>query len=426
VTSRNSSTFHLHAGFWSLFDQGLVSAGNFATQLILARVLIVTEYGTFALIYGLIFLLVGSLGTLITYPLSVCGATLIHEDFKQLVGRSLMLSGAVLIPECLILGGALFTLGRANLFLPAACALFCWQLQETLRRSLMSRLAHSSAVWGDGLSYLGQALCVGAATRFGVVTLPLIFMAIAATSAVAAVVQILQVRPIVRSHAIWKTASDYWRQGRWASLTNLSNGITQQLFPWLLALMEGIGEAGDLQAIINPLKIFNPILIGIQNVIVPSGAALRFQRGAKEATMSGVRYSLLGVVLLLPYLVFLFAWPHSALQMFYGANSHFSHLIRPLRICVCAYAMGFLAETVSSILLGIGLPKTSLYGQAISTVVGLAVSVPLILRFQLIGAIMGLGLCASIKFVIGIYSLLAQPPKSGMHAVEYLKSMDSV
>lgn len=401
-------SLHLQAGIWSLVDQGFVSVGNFATQLILARVLNVGEYGAFALVYGLIFLLVGSLGTLITYPLSIRGGSLSPKGFKELVGRSMILNASVVVPECLILLAALATLHRRDLFVPAAFALICWQLQETLRRSLMSHLAHSSAVWGDGFSYVGQALCIVSVSRFHLVPLSSVFLIIAGTSAVAACIQIYQVRPIFRSNGTWKVIQDYWQLGRWVSLTNLGNGLTQQGFPWFLGLMEGVREAGNLQAIINPLKIFNPILVGVQNLIVPSSAALRFERGTNNATKGGFVYVLLGAALLLPYLIFLFVWPSGSLRAFYGTGSPFSHLELALRICVIAYATGFLADSTSSILMGIGLPKASFYGQAISVVAGLVLGVPLILRFKVIGAIIGLGLCAVTKLAIGIYSVLTQ------------------
>ena len=58
----------------SLADQGMVSLGNFLTQIILARKLAPGEYGIFALLFGVLFIMNVCHWALVAYPLSVRGS----------------------------------------------------------------------------------------------------------------------------------------------------------------------------------------------------------------------------------------------------------------------------------------------------------------------------------------------------------------
>jgi len=59
----------LGRGFWSLCDQGVVSSGNFLSNVFLARAISSHDYGTFAILFGVLLLLNNIHAALVTYQL---------------------------------------------------------------------------------------------------------------------------------------------------------------------------------------------------------------------------------------------------------------------------------------------------------------------------------------------------------------------
>lgn len=392
------------AGFWALFDQGAVSLGNFLTQMLLARNLSWSDYGVFALIYGVLFFLVNSVGSMVTYPLSVKGASTDADGLRGLAGASLWFDMGLVLPAALIILGATAALHRLGLFTFVLAALVFWQFQETLRRALMARLGHRDAAWGDGLSYLGQAVWIGVLARTGGLTLQSAFLAIVVTSAVAALVQAIQVRPRLGGIAeVQSLLREYWRLGGWASSTNLMNGATQQAFPWALGLLFGTAEAGSFQAVVNPLKIFNPLIAGLQNLIVPAVAKAQREQGIRAASRNGMTYATIGSVIFFPCLLAIVIWPHAVLGVLYGFHSPYARLELAVRVCALAFAFGYWAEVIGSLLNGLAVPKSSFLAQTGGTAASVLVGVPLTLREGLLGALAGLMICAAIKAGISVY-----------------------
>ncbi|HVB56415.1 MAG TPA: hypothetical protein VNE63_08300 [Candidatus Acidoferrales bacterium] len=398
----------LRTGFWALFDQGAVSLGNFLTQMLLARKLSWSDYGVFALVYGVLFFLINSVGTVVTYPLSVKGASVDSRELSWLAGASVVFDAGLLLPEAAIVFCAVTVLHRLDLFAVVLLALAFWQFQETMRRALMARLGHREAAWGDALSYLGQAAAILVLAGMADLTLESAFMAIATTSAAAVVVQLFQVKPRFAGAADARAlAGEYWHLGAWSFSTNVSNGLTQQAFPWVLGLLFGTAEAGSFQAVVNLLKVFNPVIVGAQNLIVPAAAKTRRERGVRAASRSGLGYAVGGALLFLPYLIVLLVWPHGVLGLLYGFQSPYSHLELALRLCVFAYAFGYWAEIVGSLLNGLGLPKGSFLAQLGATGTAICVGLPMAMMGGVAGALGGLGICALVKAGISLYAVWA-------------------
>ena len=402
--SHSGKPIGLKTGFWSLFDQGAVSLGNFLTQILLARNLNASDYGVFALLYGLLFLLISSLGTVVTYPLSVQGARSDSRDLRRLAGVSLWLDAALVLPQALVVLGGVALLHRLDLFPWVLVALVSWQFQETLRRALMARLGHHDAAWGDALSYLGQAVTIVALTATRSLSLKGAFAAVAATSALAAVVQAIQVRPRSVSIGEAKTvAAGFWKLGGWTLPTNVANGVTLHAFPWTLGLVFGAAEAGSLGAVMNPLKVLNPLLVAAPNWIVPTTSRAQHERGIQAASRSGLTYTVAGAGLLVPYFAVLLLWPHAVLSMAYGASSPYTHLELALRICAVAYSLGYWGDAFTSLLNGLGLPKESFVSQLGATATAVCIGLPLTIMGGLIGALVGVTVCALVKAAASLY-----------------------
>lgn len=383
--------------------------------MVLARNLAWGDYGLFALLYGILLFLVNSAGTVVTYPLSLRGATTDVLGVRRLAGVSLLLAIAVLVPGSLIVLLGASILHRLDLAAWVALSLVFWQLQETLRRALMARMSFRSAAWGDGLRYLGQVILVLALADSGSLTLSSAFAAVAATSALAAAVQFVQVRPQLaglRAEECLPIVRDFWSLGRWAFSTNVANGLTQQAFPWALGLLFGTPAAGSFQAVTNPLKLFNPVIGGAQNLIVPSAAKKRQESGPRSAVRGGLSQIAVGAVLLIPYLALLVLFPREFLGVLYGFHSPYAGLGLALQVSVLSYGFGYFAQMISFLLQGLGLARESFLAQCAATATAAVVGLPLTLLGGLVGAMGGLGACALAKAATAVYVVrgASRPP----------------
>jgi O-antigen/teichoic acid export membrane protein len=329
------------AAFWSLGDQAAVSAGNFLTTILLARALLPSEYGVYALLFALMLMMNGFHSALIWYGLSLQGASKSEAEIRPLAGGSLVLTAGLAIVLGAATGVAAVFFHRASLVPWILLALLFWQLQETTRRALMSRLRFRDAVWGDALSYLGQAACIAYLFVGHRLTLVSAFGAMAATSAAAALLQTAQLKltlPDFRGAS--RLIPKFWGVGRWALLVSVAQAFIGQALLWFLAFA-GTAEVACFQSVLNLLRATNPVMFGIGSVLLPTVAA---QPGRPAAGLHAARrYGLLGALLLLPYFAVIFMFPGLTLRLLYGAGSAYAGLGLELRVLVLGSAFAYVA-----------------------------------------------------------------------------------
>ena len=272
--------------FWSLADQGVVSLGNFATVLLLGRKLSPDALGTYGVILGALLFLNNVQASLINYPLSVHGATSDGLNLRRLTWGSILLTALLLLPMALAITWATRAMKVLELAPWIIATLILWQFQETLRRALMSQLRYRDAIWGDALSYLGQAGLVGALIWRRHSGLSWIFAAMALTSALggAGAVDTDQSDCDVHDGSCAR-ARDCWDLGRWTALSNLAGVINIQVVMWTLVASHGAAEGGKLLALGTILGLTHPALFSVGNLIVPASASTsigRLRRSEKD------------------------------------------------------------------------------------------------------------------------------------------------
>lgn len=386
----NISLNNLGRGFWALLDQGFVSFGNFMTQIILARSLSRYEYGIFALLFGVLLVLFTCHGSLITYPLSLTGAVADSKGLKNQTSDSLLLTVSLSFLLAPIVLGTAWLLKAGGLGWVAFLALLLWVSQETTRRALMAHLHHKKAVWGDGISYIGQAAFLWIFAHRGHLTLMAAFLTLAATSGIAALLQILQVGVVVpRADRVLRLARSYWARGRWALFTMLSDGGSRQVFPWALALLFGPQEAASFQAAMNVVGVSHPVLFGASNLIVPAASRANMEHGARSAFRTSVAYGTLAMAIIVPYFIFLLLWPGPALSILYGRASVYTSLTLGVRLAALAYLLGAIGALLVGYLFGIDRPKYAFGANLGAAVLVLIPAAILTVRYGVYGAISG-------------------------------------
>ncbi len=170
-------------------------------MLILLRTLVPVEFGTYALILNAMLFLNSIQQSFIGYSVCVRGARANARRFRHILAFALL---CTLFLWLTFIGPALSVVG-ASLHRPAviAAALFAilfWQLQDTLRAGFIAKLEQSRALLGDSISYVGQALLLGAICLRARPSLSVIFWIIAGTSFLGLGVQTCRCVPWLRRY----------------------------------------------------------------------------------------------------------------------------------------------------------------------------------------------------------------------------------
>jgi O-antigen/teichoic acid export membrane protein len=409
---------------WALFDQAVLSGGNFLTGLIVVRALPVAAYGEYGLVLTFILFLNNLHTALITFPLSLTAAVGDGTDLARHARRAMGLTLGLFVPLGIALAVATAVSSRSAVVPFAVLSLLLWQLQETARRSMMARLQNHRAIAGDVISYLGQAAVVLLVVKFGTLTVPIAFAIIAATSGAAWVIQSLQLRVFSdqpgaahEGYSRSKRSSEedrllreyppcaarglrsltmprrqdvtlHWSLGKWVLLSNLVNVLTFYSAPWMLTYTHGKTDFALLSVVAMLLNASNPVLSTVSGLITPAVARANEQGGLKAARRAAGVYAVMGLALLLPYYGLLIAAPHWVLEHL-KPGSKYAELSTPVRLYVGIYLLLYGTQVLASFLSGLGRTRQPFYAQATAAVVTAAVTLPLVVKFGVIGAAVG-------------------------------------
>jgi len=379
-------------GIWALADQSVVSLGNCATSVILARSLSVGQFGLFAILLEVMLFLNSLQAAIVIYPLSVKGAKLDTAGLRRLAGACLLLTGLASLPLAGTLIGATNALRTGNLAMGilAGCALLLWQGQETLRRAMMAQGDFKGILPGDIISYFGQTVGVMVLAAMGALTINRAFAIMGLSSLLALAVQALQIGiRLPRLREMPQLVQDFWTMGRWVLIGSLTAVITTLSLSWTMAYFHGVDGVGQFQAMAGVLKLSNPLMLCLSGLIVPAAARALREGGLKMAEQVAFRYALNAAVFVAPYYAALIVFPAFALRIFYGANSPLIALTNELRVFVLSYSALFIAQVIGCFLNGVEQSRRAFVAQIAQTAATLLIALPLTALYGLPGMLVG-------------------------------------
>ena len=281
----------------TLADQGVASANNFLTGMIIGRSCSKQEFGIYMMGYSIILFLVTVQNALLGSPYTVrrsrldaerlrlfTGSTVIH----QLVFASLMIASIALIG----FPAALFS--RSSEYLALVWALLL-AVPLVLIKEFFRRLCFANLRPAAALSLDSGILILQTSSLFVLAHLhklgPLsAFMVIALSSACLTL-------PFLfghRSHARFRVAllqGDFqlsWEIGRWVFLSGILWAGSLYCCPWLIGFLKGPDQAGVWAASFGITAFINPVLLGMQNYVEPK-VAMALARDGVDAMRSTIR-----------------------------------------------------------------------------------------------------------------------------------------
>lgn len=258
----------IRKGVWGLADQALISATNFTTMVLVARVVSPAEFGLYSLAYtGLLFTNSIQSG-LVVQPHTVLGAKRSGTDYVAYTTDTGWFQYAfafltALVALCMATAAALLDWWVAPILFALVPATAAWQLQDFVRRVLYTKSEISGAFLNDLVSYGGQLLTLLLLWRSGYLTPVNAVLALAATSAIGFLLGLWE----IRAHVDWSfnatrirtTMGINWEFGKWLVGEKVAYWTASQIYPVLAAGLVSVTATGVLRAaqtIIGPTNVF--------------------------------------------------------------------------------------------------------------------------------------------------------------------------
>jgi hypothetical protein len=388
-----------------LADQAIVSLGNFALSVSLARLLPVADYSVYSVTVSFLLFFNTLHQAFIIYPMSVHTAATPAGMHAHLLRVALLLTLPCALPFVLVLAAALWSIGRLSLLPVASAALLAWQIQEVLRRSLIARNRHMSAILIDGVRYLGPLIVVMAFAS--TIVTANVFLIIALLS----IVSILPLIPLLwrldtAVHGISWELSVHRRLAMPVLGANLMSVFSAQWFLWLLAWGHLPDAAASLVALTNVVAIASPVMLGAENILVPEIARARGQLTFAGLMRVVGRYCLLCFALVMPFFLSIAFFPRQVLRLIYGGSSPYAMHTAALEMLMGVYACFLLSYILAATLRGYRAGAAVFSMQLYPAILGLTLGSWLTLHFGLDGAALASLLAGLLRVGMGCIHVL--------------------
>ncbi len=385
-----------------LADQAMVSLGNFALNVSLARILPVGDYGTYAVAMSFLLFFNTLHQAFIIYPLSVQTAGTGAHPGPLRIAAALTLPCAA--PVLLVMAAGLWSIGHVSLLAMTSIALLAWQLQEVFRRSLIARGRYGLAMLIDGVRYLGP---LAAILALGVpATVTNVYFVIGALSALSILPLVPSLWQSKAAFSIPKELTAHWRLASPVLGASLLSVFTTQWFLWLLAWRHTPDAAASLVALTNVVAIASPVMLGAENILVP-----KIARARSDLTYAGLmalvgRYCLGCMALVTPFFLAIALYPHRILALIYGATSAYNTHIAALEMLAGVYVCFVLSYILAATLRGYRAGAAVFSMQLYPAVLGITLGSWLTIRFGLDGAALASLLAGILRAGLGAFHVM--------------------
>jgi O-antigen/teichoic acid export membrane protein len=312
----------LRIEIWGLADQGLVSAVNFFTLILLGRRLDPPDFGAFVLAFTVLQSAGMLQAALLTRPHNVLGAVRRGRDYTDYsTTTAVAQSGfAVALAAAAALAGAVAAGAGVSawpLVLALAPALVAWQLQELGRRMLYTEGRLRAALAVDLLAYGSQAAALVVLVLLGRLSPTSAVHALAATFAVGAVAAWWQLRRSLGGRFDRESLRAGWRFGKWLGAAEVGQWLSTHFYVYLAGALVSAAASGALKAsqtLLGPMSVFLAFVTAYLPVKLARGRGPAGELGGR--VRAGYLATLLVVV---PYCVLAAAFARPLLELVYGA-----------------------------------------------------------------------------------------------------------
>jgi len=263
--------------FWTLLDQGIVSAANFATTLIIGRTS-AEQLGLYVLGFTIVIALVNAQSSIINFAYTVYSPRLEDDARARYTGSTLVHQGcygALVITGLAVAGWAvprdMTEEGLAPVLSALAGVILFLLLREYARQVSFARLRAKTALAVDCFIAAVQVGGLLLLAWYGRLTARTAWMVIGSGAGLAVLAWLFAHRRLFAIH-LAHIVPDFrknWSFSRWILAYSLAYLASTQLYPWILNFFHGKTETGIYGACTGVIFLANPFLLGMGNFLGP-------------------------------------------------------------------------------------------------------------------------------------------------------------
>jgi len=337
--------------FFSLADQGIVSAAGLVTGALVGRYGGGEELGLYMLGLTIALLVSEFQVSLISTPYMIYSPRLRSSALRDYTGSTLLQQMTLGLVMTLVVSGAGMALvtsqGRVGLgstLLALGPALFAIVSRDHVRRIEYARLRPKRALAVDALVSGIQVPLLIYLSLTERMTAALAFGAVGIATGIGWAGWMVASRPslFTVTARLIPDLHRGWRLGRWLLASSAVWAMATHSYPWMLDYFRGTAEVGVWAACFGTLAFARVPLVGFQNMIGPKLATLMAKRGAEALRKRTDRYALrLGLSLGVAALLF-WAFGERLIVLVYGSEfSGLGDLVFVLALAVAAMGTAF-------------------------------------------------------------------------------------
>lgn len=318
---------HRHLN-WAMADQGMVSAVNFLTGLLLARYLGLAEFGRYTLAWMAVEFLQSVQHSLVIAPMMSIGPKTDAERRRFYFG-AVFSSQAIFTVLSVSLFVASFDLltdvkpewKLDGLLLPLTVAAFASQAQNFVRRYLFTCNRGEVAFFNDFVRYGGQISVLIALFLTTKLDAGDCLLIVASLSAASAVIGGFSFEAVgVRAGVFRETIRQHWDFAKWLMSSEIFRWASGNLFILVSGALLGPVAVGAIRAAQNLVGLCHVLLLGLENVIPVRAARTFHERGAEALLDLIKRVGLWGALVVGGIVLVAAVAPEFWLHLFYGSE----------------------------------------------------------------------------------------------------------
>ena len=412
----------------ALMDQGVVSAANFLTGLILGRMVSKDQFGLYLLGLTILTLAMNIQEFIILMPYTIfsprrkgrelvryTSGTLIHQIVLTVVVVLLLLAGVA--ATFLGLGPPGLGSVMEALALTGGFVL----LRYYARNVCFASLEMGTALLLDGGVSVLQVTGIFLLAGLGSLSAAGAYWVIGAASAAGTAVWFVARRNgfSLREAQPWVDLRQNLSVGGWILGSGLLWTLGTSLYPWLLVRYHGTASAGVWAACLGITALLNPLFLGLQNSFAPRIAHTYSEGGCASLCRFSVHATLVFGLTVAPFCLVLLFFGGPLVAVVYGSQYAGNSLV------VALLALNFLVSALtfspSRALFTVGRADIDFKVNLLMLGSLLTFGIPLVRAFGLAGAAVGLlagnAICLAFRYLAFIHYLRI-PGRVPVHPVE--------
>jgi O-antigen/teichoic acid export membrane protein len=413
-------------GGLAIVDQGLISGSNFLLGILLARWLVPEQYGAYALAFSIFLLLSFLYHSLLLEPMAVFSGSAYSKSLRGYLKSLIWIHLSITAVSLVVLGtsaGVAFIRGEPGglpgallgVTLASPCILLFW----LARRAYYMQLAPARAASG---ALLYCVLVVGGLyllfkyQRLSPFTAYLLMATGALVTASYLLLHLRRTLPGLEAGPTSRQAwNRHWDYGRWALASALATWIPYYMYYPLLTSFFGMTQAGQLRALMNFALPLEQTFTALSSLFLPYAARVVEREGRASAGPLTRRITLLYIVGAIAYWMVFIPFKGPVFHFLYaGKYTEVAYLIPYVALETALWSAAFGPAIV---LRAMESPASIFYARIVSSVLSLAVGIPLTWAYGLWGVMLGIVLSNAAAFVMTMYFLRAKIAEKHPRAV---------